>query len=86
MTLLDQYAALMDEWLDARARAGGALTEAEDAEWCGRLDDVYWQMSPAEQTASEERARELATAHAAADEEAGPAVGAGEAHERQSST
>lgn len=48
-----RYRALIDLWMDARAEAGGKLTQEEEAHWAGYCDRVWVGLSEDEQDALE---------------------------------
>jgi hypothetical protein len=53
---LDRYRVLLTQLLFERAAAGGELPEDEESRYVALLDELWWQLSPAEQ---EEMEREL---------------------------
>ena len=55
---LDRYRLLLTELLFARAAAGGELPEDDESRYVALLDDIWWQLSPADQETME---RELRT-------------------------
>lgn len=41
---VDEYKALFDAWMKARADSGDTLTEAQESEWMGRVDRVWTRL------------------------------------------
>lgn len=50
---VERYAALIRLWMQARAEAGGKLTQAEEALWADYCDRVWALLSEDEQAAYE---------------------------------
>lgn len=53
---IDRYRVLLTELLFERAAAGGELPEDEESRYVASLDELWWQLTPADQ---EQMEREL---------------------------